>query len=158
MRPRVGLICRSRCPTRIGRGSRARAERCAPSLETSAPQGFGGGASCCSGGRSRKSPTCWRRGPVATTRTRRAESTGRRRPTLHAGRPPHNMRVEIERLSRLRPEQLAPLIAESQAHGLTFVRRLADEWAGGVNRFDHPGEALFVARAPAGVVAIGGLN
>jgi ribosomal protein S18 acetylase RimI-like enzyme len=35
------------------------------------------------------------------------------------------------------------LIAESEQQGLRFVRRLADEWASGANRFDRPGEALF---------------
>ena len=66
--------------------------------------------------------------------------------------------MQIERLTHLTPEHLAAPIAESEAHGLSFVRRLADEWASGANRFDRPGEALFAAREAAGIVAIGGLN
>ena len=64
----------------------------------------------------------------------------------------------IERLTRVTPELLAVSIAESEAHGLGFVRRLADEWASGANRFDRPGEALFAVRDAADVVAVGGLN
>ena len=53
---------------------------------------------------------------------------------------------------------LAELIVESEQHGLRFVRRLADEWASGANRFDRPGEALFVARSAGDVVGVCGLN
>src|SRR5882762_6981156 len=68
------------------------------------------------------------------------------------------MTVAVERLPDLQPERLAPLIAESERHGLRFVRRLANEWASGVNRFDRPGEALFVARSSTDVVGVCGLN
>ena len=68
------------------------------------------------------------------------------------------MTVAIERLTDLQPERLAPLIAESEQHGLRLVRRLADEWASGANRFDRPGEALFVARSAGDVVGVCGLN
>ena len=67
------------------------------------------------------------------------------------------MSVKIEHVHDLQPESLAALIAESEGHGLSFVRRLADEWAAGVNRFDRPGEALFVAREQR-IVGVGGLN
>ena len=66
--------------------------------------------------------------------------------------------MQIQRRPDLRPEQLAALIAESEAHGLRLVRRLADEWATGVNRFDRPGEALFVAGDARQIVGVGGLN
>ena len=66
--------------------------------------------------------------------------------------------VTIERVRDLQPESLAALIAESEQHGLRFVRRLADEWAAGVNRFDRAGEALFAARAGEQLVGVGGLN
>jgi len=66
--------------------------------------------------------------------------------------------VAIERLTDLQPERLAPLIAESERHGLRLVRRLVDEWASGANRFDRPGEALFVARSGEQVVGVCGLN
>ncbi|HEX2438108.1 MAG TPA: GNAT family N-acetyltransferase [Methylomirabilota bacterium] len=53
---------------------------------------------------------------------------------------------------------LALLLAESEAAGLRLVRRLVDEWAGGVTRFDQPGEALFVARLAERVVGVCGLS
>src|SRR5882672_6865776 len=53
--------------------------------------------------------------------------------------------VVIERLHDLRPERVAPLVAESEQAGLGFVRRLAEEFVNGRNRFDRPGEALFAA-------------
>ena len=68
------------------------------------------------------------------------------------------MRVESERVATLEADALAPLIAESETSGLRFVRRLADEWATAANRFDRPGEALFVARDGAAIVGVGGLN
>jgi GNAT superfamily N-acetyltransferase len=64
----------------------------------------------------------------------------------------------IERLSEAPAENLGGLIAESEANGLRFVRRLADEWASGANRFDRPGEALFVARIAGQPVGVCGLN
>src|SRR5262249_35887858 len=69
-----------------------------------------------------------------------------------------NRRVQVERLTHLTPEHLAIPIAESEAQGLSFVRRLADEWISGTNRFDRPGEALFSAREGAAIVAVAGLN
>ena len=53
---------------------------------------------------------------------------------------------------------LGPLIAESESHGLRFVRRLVDEWTSGTNRFDRPGESLFVARIAGEAVGVCGLN
>src|SRR3989442_5275219 len=55
--------------------------------------------------------------------------------------------VAIERLTDLQPERLPPLIAESERHGLRLVRPLVAHWASRANRFDRPGEALFVARS-----------
>ena len=66
--------------------------------------------------------------------------------------------MAIERVTDLQPERLAPLIAESEQHGLRFVQRLADEWTAGANRFDRPGEALFLARSGERVVGVCGLN
>lgn len=42
--------------------------------------------------------------------------------------------------------------------GLRFARRLADEWACGANRFEQPGEALFIARDGGEIIGGGGLN
>ena len=66
--------------------------------------------------------------------------------------------MSIERISDLAAGQVAALVAESEAQGSRFVRRLAEEWASGANRFDRPGEALFVARDEERIVGVGGLN
>lgn len=68
------------------------------------------------------------------------------------------MTVIIERVSELRPDQLAVLIADSEAAGQRIVRRLSDEWTSGVNRFDRPGEILFAAWKARELAAVGGLN
>jgi GNAT superfamily N-acetyltransferase len=66
--------------------------------------------------------------------------------------------LELERLHESPAGGLGALIAESEAAGLRFVRRLAEEWASGANRFDRPGEALLVARIAGDVVGVCGLN
>jgi GNAT superfamily N-acetyltransferase len=68
------------------------------------------------------------------------------------------MAMLLERLHDFPAGDLAPLIAESEESGLRFVRRLAQEWAAGQNRFDRLGEALFVARLDGRLVGICGLN
>ncbi|MBI3827841.1 MAG: GNAT family N-acetyltransferase [Candidatus Rokubacteria bacterium] len=64
----------------------------------------------------------------------------------------------IERLTESPVDPLEALIAESEQSGLTFVRRLAADWVSRANRFDQPGEALFVARIAGRVVGVCGLN
>jgi GNAT superfamily N-acetyltransferase len=64
----------------------------------------------------------------------------------------------IERLTELPPDGLDPLIVDSERAGLEFVRRLADEWRSGANRFDRPGEALLAAWLDGRPVAVCGLN
>jgi SAM-dependent methyltransferase/ribosomal protein S18 acetylase RimI-like enzyme len=66
--------------------------------------------------------------------------------------------ARIERLRELPDERLTPLIIESEQAGLRFVRRLAEEWASGRNRFDRPGEALFGALVDGRLVGACGLN
>jgi hypothetical protein len=56
------------------------------------------------------------------------------------------MTARIERLDDLPAADFVVLLAESEQAGLRFLRRLVDEWASGVNRFDRPGEALFGAQ------------
>ncbi len=68
------------------------------------------------------------------------------------------MRALIERVSDAPTDRLAALLAESEQQGFGFVRRLVQEWETGVNRFDRPGEALFVARVGDDVVGVCGLN
>lgn len=68
------------------------------------------------------------------------------------------MNPAIERLSDLPLEQFGPLIEESVSHGLRFLRRLADEWRAGTNRFVRPGEALLAARVAGHLIGVCGLN
>jgi GNAT superfamily N-acetyltransferase len=67
-------------------------------------------------------------------------------------------RVQIDRLTEAPPGLFEALVAESESAGYRFVRRLADEWASGANRFDRPGEALFAARVDGRLVGACGLN
>lgn len=64
----------------------------------------------------------------------------------------------IERLNGAPADCLGAVIAESEQFGLRFVRRLAEEWTSGANRFDRPGEALFVAGIAGQTVGVCGLN
>jgi ribosomal protein S18 acetylase RimI-like enzyme len=66
--------------------------------------------------------------------------------------------VAVARLFDLSASALAPLLAESEREGWRFVRRLADEWAAGTNRFDRPGEALLAAQVAGALVGVCGLN
>jgi GNAT superfamily N-acetyltransferase len=68
------------------------------------------------------------------------------------------MEARIERLRELPADRVAPLITESEQSGLRFVRRLAEDWATGRNRFDRPGEALFGALTDGHLVGVCGLN
>jgi GNAT superfamily N-acetyltransferase len=67
------------------------------------------------------------------------------------------MEIRVEQATALDAE-LDPLVAEADADGHLFMRRLRDEWASGSNRFDGPGEKLMVARAGDRLLGIGGLN
>jgi ribosomal protein S18 acetylase RimI-like enzyme len=68
------------------------------------------------------------------------------------------MEVVIERLTDLPADALAEMLAESEQDGWRFVRRLAEEWENGSNRFDRPGEGLFAARAGERIIGVCGLN
>jgi GNAT superfamily N-acetyltransferase len=68
------------------------------------------------------------------------------------------MALATERLTESPADRVAELVAESERHGLRFIRRLSEEWTSGANRFDRPGEALFVARVGERVVGVCGLN
>jgi GNAT superfamily N-acetyltransferase len=67
------------------------------------------------------------------------------------------MTVRPVRLSELPAGGLTDLVAEAEAGGFRFVRRLLAEWGSGEERFDGPGEALFAA-VDEGVVGVCGLT
>lgn len=79
----------------------------------------------------------------------------RRQPDDDAARP---VSARIERLHELPADRVCLLIAESEQAGLRFVRRLSEEWASALNRFDGPGEALFGASTDERLVGICGLS
>jgi GNAT superfamily N-acetyltransferase len=64
----------------------------------------------------------------------------------------------IARVTDLSHDRLAVLLAESEAGGYRFVRRLIDEWERGINRFSRPGEALYAAESGGQIVGVCGLN
>jgi GNAT superfamily N-acetyltransferase len=54
--------------------------------------------------------------------------------------------------------RFAEMLAESEASGYRFLRRVADEWETGVHRFSGPGEALLVAEIDCRWVGVCGLS
>ena len=64
----------------------------------------------------------------------------------------------ITRITDLDVAALQRLRVESLQEGFRFMERLCHEWASGANRFDAPGEALFLAVADDQVTGICGLN
>src|SRR4051794_11823181 len=64
----------------------------------------------------------------------------------------------IERVETLPLDRMDPLVAEADARGFRALARLVDGWRSGRNRFDRPGEALFLAREDGTVVGVCGLN
>ena len=73
-------------------------------------------------------------------------------------RTPAKEQVSIERVTRLSVFELTPLMVESRQAGLRLLERLLDEWLRGGNRFNRPGEALWIAREDRRVVGVCGLN
>ncbi len=67
------------------------------------------------------------------------------------------MSLTITQLEELSATELVALLEASEAEGFRFVRRVADEWASGANRFAGPGEALFGAALEGRLVGICGL-
>ena len=68
------------------------------------------------------------------------------------------MEVAVAHLGDMPANAFVSLVAESEREGWRFVGRLADEWAAGTNRFDQPGEALFIARVGGLIIGVCGLN
>jgi GNAT superfamily N-acetyltransferase len=68
------------------------------------------------------------------------------------------VKVVVSRLIDLPVDKITPLVIESEQEGWRFLRRLLNEWIGGSNRFDQPGEALFAACAGDEIISLCGLN
>lgn len=56
------------------------------------------------------------------------------------------------------PEDVNRLIALSEKEGYRFVRKMAEQWISGENRFDQPGEVIYGAFDNSVLVGICGLN
>jgi GNAT superfamily N-acetyltransferase len=63
----------------------------------------------------------------------------------------------IVRLQNL-PDSFDVLLQQSEGSGYRFLRRVADEWSSGKNRFDRPGEALLAAEMKGLLVGVCGLS
>jgi len=68
------------------------------------------------------------------------------------------MQVQITKINTLPIADLQSLLDESRASGFRSIERLVVEWESGVNPFDKPGEALFIARKNKQIIGICGLN
>jgi GNAT superfamily N-acetyltransferase len=66
--------------------------------------------------------------------------------------------IAIERIDSLPIDRLGALATEAEATGFHGLSRLLSEWQAGRNRFDQPGEALFIATDNGRVVGVCGLN
>jgi GNAT superfamily N-acetyltransferase len=66
--------------------------------------------------------------------------------------------IAISRVRYLPVDELIDLEAEASASGFRGVFRLVDDWQSGRNRFDQPGEAVYVATAEGRIVGVCGLN
>jgi GNAT superfamily N-acetyltransferase len=64
----------------------------------------------------------------------------------------------IARTDDLPLDRFADLLAESEASGYGFLRRVVDEWQSGANRFGRPGEALLIAEMDGQWVGVCGLS
>jgi GNAT superfamily N-acetyltransferase len=64
----------------------------------------------------------------------------------------------ITRLDDLPLCRFAEMLAESEASGYRFLRRVVVEWESGINRFARPGEALLVAGLDGRWVGVCGLS
>jgi len=66
--------------------------------------------------------------------------------------------ANIVRITDLKLDALRELRAESSQEGFSFIERLCKEWISGANRFNGPGEALFLAVSEGLVVGVCGVN
>jgi GNAT superfamily N-acetyltransferase len=68
------------------------------------------------------------------------------------------MNFFIKKINQISLKDIAELLEESKDEGFRHIERLLNEFESGVNRFDKPGEALYVAVVANRIVGIGGLN
>jgi GNAT superfamily N-acetyltransferase len=70
----------------------------------------------------------------------------------------HMTDIAIARLEQMPSDCLAELVAESEAGGFRFLRRLVEDWVAGRNKFDGPDEVFFAALHGSRIIGVCGLN
>lgn len=66
--------------------------------------------------------------------------------------------IQAEQILELPVEALSDMLTESKTANFRAIDRLIQEWTTHANRFDHLGEALFIARQGDRILGICGLN
>lgn len=66
--------------------------------------------------------------------------------------------AEVQRIRHLPIQEFTEMLAESKMAGFRAIERLVTDWETGINRFDRPGEALFIARKGDLILGVCGLN
>jgi GNAT superfamily N-acetyltransferase len=65
--------------------------------------------------------------------------------------------VDVRRIVEL-PDQIGQLVSEASAEGFDNMSVLQDEWRGGLNRFEQPGEILALATIDGEIAGIGSIT
>jgi GNAT superfamily N-acetyltransferase len=66
--------------------------------------------------------------------------------------------AEVQRIRHLPIQEFTEILAESKTAGFRAIERLVTDWETGINRFNRPGEALFIARNSDRILGVCGLN
>lgn len=68
------------------------------------------------------------------------------------------MMLRIQKVVDLQVDTLSEIFLESRSNGFNAISRLITDWTSGSNRFDRPGEALFLAQHADRCIGTCGLN
>lgn len=68
------------------------------------------------------------------------------------------MTLRIRKAVDLQVDALSEILLESKSSGFNAISRLVADWTSGSNRFDRPGEALFLAQQVDRCIGTCGLN
>lgn len=66
--------------------------------------------------------------------------------------------AEVQRIRHLPIQEFTEMLAESKMAGFRAIERLVTDWETSINRFNRPGEALFIARQGDRILGVCGLN
>jgi len=66
--------------------------------------------------------------------------------------------IQITRVDTLPSDFDLELLPDANREGFRALQRLRDDWVAGINRFNAPGEALYVARYKDRLVGVCGMN